>query len=249
MPMPVQKPGFSKQDYGTPWPLIRAIERRWGKLTIDLAARADNAKAPSFITPEEDSLKQDWAERIGDGRAFLNMEFADIAPWVSKCAEWLTRSKPSLRGSIRVLTPASIGAEWFADHCEGKAKVVGLRPRICFEGCHQLFPKNHPRAGERKCLAPCLGCATYPQDCMLTLWGSRFDSEPIFQTWRWDVPSSLQSEWLCEGCGRSLHASDLTRVGIGVHHYNRDKAGPFGSGLLNCGLVRRIQTASEAPLP
>jgi hypothetical protein len=56
--VPKQKPGKSKQDYGTPWELIRAIEARWGKLTIDLAARADNAKAPLFITPEENSLIQ-----------------------------------------------------------------------------------------------------------------------------------------------------------------------------------------------
>lgn len=177
----------SKQDYGTPWPLIHAIERRWGKLSIDLAATPQNAKAPVFITPEEDSLVQDWAERIGAGNAWLNMEFADIAPWVSKCAEWLKREKPALAGSIITLTPASIGSEWFANHCERKAKVVGLRPRIEFEGCHNLFPKNHPRAGERKCDPSCVGCATYPKDCMLMLWGSRFDHEPILQTWRWDV--------------------------------------------------------------
>ena len=188
MAEPQQKPGKSKQDYGTPWPLIRAIEARWGTLTIDLAARADNAKAPEFITPEEDSLSLEvgWRERIGDGNAFLNMEFDDIAPWVSKCEDWLIRPPvPPPEGSIRALTPASIGAEWFADYCEGRAKVVGLRPRIKFEGCHNLFPKGHPREGERKCRPGCLGCASYPKDCMLTLWGSLFDNEPIFQTWRW----------------------------------------------------------------
>jgi len=177
----------SKQDYGTPWSLIRAIEKRWGKLTIDLAATAENAKAPVFISPEENSLLQDWPERIGDGTAWLNMEFADIAPWVEKCARWLNRPKPCLRGSIITLTPASIGCEWFADNCEGRARVVGLRPRLEFEGCHTLFPKGHPRAGERKCDISCVGCATYPKDCMLMMWGSRFESEPILQTWRWDA--------------------------------------------------------------
>src|SRR2546428_14111343 len=86
MPMPCQKPGRSKQDYGTPWPLIRAIEARWGNLTIDLAARADNAKAPIFITPEENSLTQDWNNRIGNGLGFLNPEFDDIDPWAAQCA-------------------------------------------------------------------------------------------------------------------------------------------------------------------
>lgn len=176
--MPAQKPGQSKQDYGTPWPLIRAIEARWGKLTIDLAARADNAKAPIFITPEENSLTQNWYERIGNGLGFLNPEFDDIAPWAAKCnGAWR---------SMISLTPASIGAEWFADKCEHRARIVGLRPRIKFYGCHVLIKKG-PRAGERQCQLSCLGCASYPKDCMLLLWGDRFLLEPEVQTWRWDM--------------------------------------------------------------
>jgi hypothetical protein len=48
---PIQKPGRSKQDYETPPDLIAAIEARWGKLTVDLAACADNTKCARFITP------------------------------------------------------------------------------------------------------------------------------------------------------------------------------------------------------
>lgn len=166
MPEPKQKPGSSRQDYGTPWALIRAIEARWGKLTIDLAARADNAKCPESITPEEDSLKQDWARCIGGGIGWLNPPFGDIAPWAAKCL--------AARGtSIIMLTPASIGSEWFADYCEGKAKVVGLRPRLKFEGCKDPYPK----------------------DCMLTLWCEQngiFHDERDFQTWRWDAPATLR---------------------------------------------------------
>jgi phage N-6-adenine-methyltransferase len=181
MPMPAQKPGRSKQDYGTPWRLIHAIEARWGKLTIDLAARADNAKAPEFISPEENSLTRNWAQRIGDGLGFLNPEFDDIAPWVDKCAGcW---------APLISLTPASIGAEWFANNCEHKAKIVGLRPRIAFYGCHVLI-KNGTQKGERACDSSCLGCASYPKDCMLLLWGNRFQSEPAFQTWRWDMQTA-----------------------------------------------------------
>lgn len=188
MVMPVQKPGKSKQDYGTPWPLIRAIEARWGPLTIDLAARADNAKCPEFITPEQDSLKEDWGERIGSGNGWLNMEFADIEPWVKKCNLWLYRPRPALKGSIKTLTPASVGAEWFADYCEGHMKIVGLRPRIKFEGCHVLDKITRLRT----CDESCLGCASYPKDCMLMLWGSQFDAEPVLQSWRWD--SQTQKE-------------------------------------------------------
>lgn len=45
-------------------------------------------------------------------------------------------------------------------------------------------------------------------------------------------------EWICEGCGRSLHPSSLTRVGIGVHHYDSDKD-RNRDGLLNCGPVKQ----------
>jgi phage N-6-adenine-methyltransferase len=180
MVMPARKPGNSKQDYGTPWPLIRAIEARWGPLTIDLAARADNAKAPRFITPEQDSLAQDWDAQIGFGLGWLNPEFADIAPWAKKCASCEL-------ASLFMLTPASIGAEWFAEYCELKTKIVALRPRIKYEGCHNL-DKNK----ERTCDESCLGCASYPKDCMLTLWGSRFKDEPVFQTWRWDITPGRQ---------------------------------------------------------
>lgn len=180
MTEPRQKPGQSKQDYGTPWPLIRAIEARWGTITIDLAARVDNIKAPLFITPEENSLVVDWADRVGDGLGFLNPEFADIDPWAARC-----RFYEDL--NLIMLTPASIGSEWFADNCEDHAKVVGLRPRIKFEGCHLL-----DKQGNRKCAETCLGCATYPKDCMLTLWGPRVEDEPIFQTWRWDAEIEAQ---------------------------------------------------------
>jgi hypothetical protein len=32
----------------------------------------------------------------------------------------------------------------------------------------------------------CVGCASYPKDCCLGLWGGKFEDEPILQTWRWD---------------------------------------------------------------
>lgn len=159
--MPVQKPGKSKQDYGTPQALIDAVEKRWGRLEVDLAATADNAKAERFIDPETDSLTQNWRELIlafsYTGIGWLNPPFADIEPWAAKCAA-------EKRGaSIIMLTPASIGAEWFAKHVENAAAIVALRPRLTFEGC----------------------TTPYPKDCILTLWGPKFDEEPIFRTWRW----------------------------------------------------------------
>lgn len=48
-----------------------------------------------------------------------------------------------------------------------------------------------------------------------------------------------RTKWVCSGCGKTLHPSELTRVGIGVHHYDYDKD-HNRDGLLNCGLVKEV---------
>lgn len=159
MTEPRQKPGRSKQDYGTPWAFIHAVERRFGALFVDLAAHGpSNAKAPNYITPLQDSLTFDWtqyASRI----AWLNPEFADIAPWAAKCAAHASVFA-GFGGRILMLTPASIGSEWFEAHVHRKALVIGLRPRLTFEGTKDPYPK----------------------DLMLSVFGET----PGFDTWRWD---------------------------------------------------------------
>ena len=158
MPEPKQKPGKSKQDYATPWSLISAVQVRWGKLDIDLAATAENAKADRFITPETDSLKVPWGAYADAHKlrlAWLNPPFADIAPWAEKALNSATPS--GLR--IIMLTPASVGANWFRDYVHGRADVVALNGRITFEGAPDPYPK----------------------DCMLTLFGF----EPGFDVWTW----------------------------------------------------------------
>lgn len=174
--MPAQKPGKSKQDYGTPWELIRAVEKRWGKLALDLAAHdsGDNAKAPAWFGESDDYLKQKFTPGLGlpdDALCWCNPPFENIGPWAAK---WL---RDSIKGArIIALVPASIGAEWFADHCESSARVVALRPRLAFEGGgHQAGCVDET----------CMGCQTYPKDCMLLLWGPGFEQDARFFTWRW----------------------------------------------------------------
>jgi hypothetical protein len=197
--MPLQRPGQSKQDYGTPWKLIRAIEKRWGKLELDLAAHDDgsNAKAPNWIGPSVDYLLGPLSlfdAPYIPSLAFCNPPFENIDPWTRR---W---RQDMLAGfKIISLVPASIGSDWFRFNCHGVAQVIALSPRIAFEGCHQLFPKTSPRAGERKCGPECLGCANYPKDCMLLLWGEELHVSPegyelnaelrnsfSLITWRWD---------------------------------------------------------------
>lgn len=136
---PKQKPGKSRQDYATPRSFIEAVEARFGKMHVDLAATASNAKAPCFITPEEDSLSVEWSAKWHDGNCWLNPPFSNIEPWAAKCAE---ESRKMHRGKIFLLTPASIGTNWFAKYVLGHAVVLGISPRLTFEGEKDPYPKD-----------------------------------------------------------------------------------------------------------
>ena len=132
--MPAQKPGKSKQDYGTPRAFMRALEHRFGAIEMDLAATDENAKAPLWITPETDSLRALW-DKFDVRRAFLNPPFGTIAPWARKCAE-------AERLEILFLIPASVGSNWWAQHVHGAADLVlFLRPRLSFDGKNP-YPKD-----------------------------------------------------------------------------------------------------------
>lgn len=131
--MPAQKPGKSKQDYMTPDDFMTAIAAKFGVPEIDLAATASNARCPRFISPEEDSFKQDW-DRLGCELGFLNPPFGDIRPWAKKCV-----STTTLR--ILFLVPASVGSNWWADHVDGESRVYFLRPRLSFDGKNP-YPKD-----------------------------------------------------------------------------------------------------------
>lgn len=133
MSRPAQRPGRSRQDYGTPSAFLQAVERRFGRIAHDLAARADNAVVADYYSPQVNSLVQHWAALTGV--LWLNPPFGDVGPWAAKCA----RSKGAGR-RILLLTPAAIGTEWFAADVYGHARVYALRPRLTFAGARDPYP-------------------------------------------------------------------------------------------------------------
>jgi len=161
--MPPQKPGRSKQDYGTPWNFFRAVEEKLlnERFDVDLAAHIENTKVPGcFVTPEQNSLSINWSEKFAGKLGWLNPEFADLAKWAEKC-----NSEKGLR--IVMLTPASVGANWFMDIVHGNALFIAIGPRLTFDGCKDPYPK----------------------DCILSLWNfTDDDGKPLkgFDVWRWD---------------------------------------------------------------
>lgn len=137
---PTVKRHKSNQAYATPWELIRACERRFcHPIVFDLAANEINAKAGEFFSVADNALAKSWDLVGGEGlgMCWLNPPFDDITPWAKKCAEEADKG-----ARILLLTPASIGANWFRDHVHRRAYVLALNGRITFEGASDPYPKD-----------------------------------------------------------------------------------------------------------
>lgn len=119
----------SSDDIWTPQIFIDSVVRKFGPLAVDLAAEAHSRKAPEYIGPEVDSLKQDWT-RILDGRlGWDNPPFGNITPWAKKHSyEWQQGAKTLF------LVPGSIGANWFQFYVWPHADVYSVG-RMVFDNC------------------------------------------------------------------------------------------------------------------
>lgn len=174
----------SKQDYATPWELVRAIESRFGPIVLDLAANADNAKAARWYGPggaELDSLKASW--NVSRELMFLNPPFADIAPWAERCA----RASVDHHARIAFLVPASVGSNWFAEHVHRRALVLALNPRVSFDGLHP-FPKD-------------LICAIYGETPDLDVWRWRAQAQMEIPSAVLAPPVAPEPARACVDCG------------------------------------------------
>lgn len=149
--------GKSKQDYGTPPDFMRAVHKRFGKLTYDLAARPDNKKAELFLSPDLDSLTVEW-HKLLSGIHWLNPPFDNISEWASKCSR-----EARLGARILFLVPASVGANWFSDYVHNQAEVLFLNGRLQFVGAKDPYPK----------------------DCVLICYNIQHRGAHGYDVWRW----------------------------------------------------------------
>lgn len=151
--------GDSPQIVGTPDNLLEAVEERWGPLEWDLACLAENAVAPNYLTPEDDSLSPHTAWPLGP-LCWLNPPYHKIKPWVQKAY------LQSLIGCrVIMLIPASVESDWFARFCYGKALVIPLADRPKFKG--YKYPAAAPH--------------------MLLTFGLDDPSQIMEKPWRWKL--------------------------------------------------------------
>jgi hypothetical protein len=145
----------SKQDYRTPADFMEAVTARFGPVTFDLAAHAENTQSPNYFAPctgpegplprdprafAIDALDHPWAHlstsrfrrqglRPGGehGLLWLNCEWNDIPAWAAKC-----RDEGGCGANILLLTSAGVGASWFSDLIVSYADTYLLKPRLEF---------------------------------------------------------------------------------------------------------------------
>lgn len=162
----------SKQDLGTPWPFVWACEQKWGPIAWDLAASANNTKAPRYLGKRINSLKQDWTDILRRDIGWLNPEFDPVAPWIDKvCLECEKGAR------LIVNTRASVGADWFWQ-MEPLGNVYTLKPRL-------IYLNQRDKITGRPLKKP----KVYPSDLIVTV----FNLEPKqpMQRWEWKKESAL----------------------------------------------------------
>ncbi len=168
MAMPEQKPGRSKQNYGTPGDFLEAVKYKLQiqRFSLDVAAEDENAVCEAYYTEEMDGLLQPWHRESGAWN-WCNPPYSYIQPWAHKA-----HKESRFGASTAMLVPASVGSNWWRECVEPFAYQVFLNGRLTF-------------VGETK---------PYPKDCALlfyTPWG--FKGTEIWQ-WRRDVPKLLEPE-------------------------------------------------------
>lgn len=161
-PLPPEEPkksgasfsrGSSKQVYSTPREFITAVKKHFGVKAFDhdLAASQENTQARSFFDEKTDAFSKDWTRLKGN--LWLNPPFGKIEPWVERCA-----GAGAAERRIFLLAPAAVGANWFARHVHGKARIYFINGRLSFDGMHP-----------------------YPKDVVLAVYGKA----PGYEVWDW----------------------------------------------------------------
>lgn len=159
MPQPAQKRGRSKQDYQTPPDFIEAVLRylRIGDFDIDVAASAENRVTERFYSAADDALSLYNPWRVGEGWAWCNPPYANIAPWVKRASY----EQRECGAKIAMLLPAGVGSNWFKASVHEQCACLFLNGRITFVGTTQPYPK----------------------DCLLLLYSPYLKAG--YEVWRW----------------------------------------------------------------
>lgn len=118
-------------DWATPQAVFDEWNQKEGPFTLDVCATPENAKCPTFFTPEIDGLQQEWR-----GICWMN------PPYGRKIGQWMSKARSeSLRTALKVvcLVPARTDTAWWHDIAT-QGRVHFLRGRLKFNGAKNSAP-------------------------------------------------------------------------------------------------------------
>lgn len=109
------------------WPtdpsVFAELDERYGPLTLDPCATAENAKCPRHFSREENGLAQEWT-----GRVFMNPPYGrTIGEWLRK-AWWAAQSGAEI---VVCLVPARTDTRWWHEYAM-RGEIEFLRGRLRF---------------------------------------------------------------------------------------------------------------------
>lgn len=159
----------SEQAYRSPPELLAAVERKFGKITFDLACTSEDcvAEAGFCIDRGHDALVEPWGDVLDNDRlGWCNPRWADAGKYAKKAAAC----------GYRILLNCQLAPDttWYRDYVHPYARVFALIPRVPY-----LKPDGTP-AWVDKLTGRAVGVN---RPVMIAAYG--FGFEPGLTHWEW----------------------------------------------------------------
>ena len=117
---------MANNEWQTPDWLFKRLDAVF-HFEIDLAASAENAKCPRYLTTKTDALKQEaWGDTFP---AWLNPPYSDLMPWMEK----IRREINYRDAAVVALLPVATSTHWFQHVWEAADWLLFFNKRIRFE--------------------------------------------------------------------------------------------------------------------
>lgn len=158
----------SEQAYRSPPELLAAVERKFGKITFDLACTSEDCVVEEgfCIDQGHDSLVESW-NAIGEGIGWLNPMWKDAGKYARRARAFMP--------SRRILLNCQLAPDttWYRDYVHPYARVFALIPRVPY-----LKPDGAPAFVDKR--GKPLGIN---RPVMVAAYG--FGLEPGLEMWEW----------------------------------------------------------------
>lgn len=121
-------------EWSTPRSVYEPLHEEFG-FSLDVAARAENAKCNDWISPEENGLVATWSGQ----RCWMNPPFGrNIGLWTGKALLDTGRLDPAQ--IVVSILPAWTDREWFHRDVLNHAEILWIRGRTKFGGLRSSPP-------------------------------------------------------------------------------------------------------------